>query len=156
VHGTARLGEEIGAVGVLAALGDEPAPDDAVELLRQTGEELEGLAIQRQHGVEEGLMEDVGRRAGLRHDDEVRGVLAVRRADECLEPGEVRVDLPEGEGGLDDGDTSHVKALLPAWRTRWLRLMARHPDPPCRQPTSHRFRSSRAVGGRYTTEREPL
>ena len=55
-------------------------------------------------------MEDVGRRAGLRHDDEVRrGVLAVRRADECLEPGEVRVDLPKREGDLDDGDTSHVK-----------------------------------------------
>ena len=53
-------------------------------------------------------MEDVGRRAGLRHDDEVRGVLAVRRADECLEPGEVRVDLPERESSLDDGDTSHV------------------------------------------------
>jgi hypothetical protein len=72
-------------------------------------------------------------------------VLAVRRADECLEPGEVRVDLPKREGDLDDGDTSHVK------------VSSLHGEPvaaadgtPPRPTLSRPYHPSLPIGGRYT------
>ena len=41
------LGEHVGAVGVVAADGDEAAADHAVELARQARQQLERLAVDR-------------------------------------------------------------------------------------------------------------
>ena len=109
VQGAVGLGEHERPVGVFATDGDEPAGEHAVELARETGQHLQRLAVDGTCRAPQDLGVDVRRGESLGDDDHLGAMLAMGVADQVLDARDVLLDLPELEGGLDDGDAGHVE-----------------------------------------------